>query len=618
MPAPAVTGGTFSSATPRSANTSCRYVAPSKTATGCSSITANTVSYSGSAWGTNFYTTKASKGYRVSATGNTSAPACTACACGTYQGTDGSTATSCTTTTAGYYANGTGNSSQTQASAGYYAAAGACDQTVLNNGCWGSAGASTACPNNCNALPAPAVTGGTFSSATPRSANTSCRYVAPSKTATGCSSITANTVSYSGSAWGTNFYTTKASKGYRVSATGNTSAPACTACACGTYQGTDGSTATSCTTTTAGYYANGTGNSSQTKADAGYYAAAGACDQTKIQAGCFGGEGSASACPNSCPAAESGWTLASTTGLKVVTDCAEITTPSTSGSPIATICTAGTLTKKATNATTWGSATASGLTAKAGRYVNGTTCSACAAGTYTSSATTATSCTPAATGYYVSGTEATSQTACPAGTYQGSTGKTSCSDAVAGTYTTGCKDTTNNKACTGTSVCSNGTYSDQKASSCTACTTAKGYTNSGTTASSHAGAASCKVTCGAGQYVASAGAGCVNVGVDTTTNTGYWGAGGTVSQTATLARNKCDTGLITTGSGTGANEAADCGRKLHAGDNVIYLRSESRTTPALRVKVGDKTFFGALSTTLSGALKVKNGSTEYSVVNDYQ
>ena len=797
-------------------------------------------------------------------------------------------------------------------------------------------------------MTAPAVTGGTFSSVTPRSANTACRYVAPSKTYTGCSSITANTVSYSGTAWGTNFYTAKASKGYRVSATGNTSAPACTACACGTYQETDGSTTTSCTTTSAGYYAKGTGNSSQTQADAGYYAAAGACDQTKIQAGCFGGEGSASACPNSCPAAESGWTLASTTGLKVVTDCAEITTPSTSGSPIATICTAGTLTKKATNSTTWGSATASGLTAKAGRYVNGTTCSACAAGTYTSSATTATSCTPAAAGYYVSGTGATSQTACPAGTYGSTTGLTSsaCSgkctagyycpaastsatqnECTAGNYcpagagaetscatvggklyvnsaaksdaatdcyislaskvylasatstsTTTCtagyycpggnfyysSSATNQgrSSCTGTtysgsgaascsdcpsgytantesnktvasqcqiscaagtqvatanaqcttpsgnwyttasqlvnygkkstvsscptgtitltadmleqgglssslngaeaamttrvrfadympvsagtytiaisdssvellgvyvfdtsyayetlmsgakytfsedkmiravftypdrntnitvsnvvsagvviskqysisgveasnhdaqtdcqivapagtyvasagkmfqacvagaykssgqtlnygstnscSVCGTSTYSNAGASSCTACTTAKGYTNSGTTAASHAGAASCKVTCGAGQYVASAGAGCVNVGVDTTTNTGYWGAGGTVAQTATLARNKCDTGLITTGSGTGANEAADCGRKLHAGDNVIYLRSAERTSPSLRVKVGDKTFFGALSTALSGALKVKNGSTTYSVVNDWQ
>ena len=458
--------------------------------------------------------------------------------------------------------------------------------------------------------------GGTAPSCGQCPANSYCP--AGASAATACSTLASGFYpnSAAGSGAATDCKTNSLSGKYVASA----NATSATTCSCGTYKEAHtvayGSTS-SCTTTSAGYYA-AEGASSQTQADPGYYAAAGACEQTKIQAGCFGGEGSASACPNSCPAAESGWTLASTTGLKVVTDCAEITTPSTSGSPIATICTAGTLTKKATNSTTWGSATASGLTAKAGRYVNGTTCSACSAGTYTSSATTKTSCTPAAAGYYVSGTGATSQTACPAGTYQGSTGKTSCSDAAAGTYTTGCKDTTNNKACTGTSVCADGKYSDKKASSCTACTTAKGYTNSGTTAASHAGAASCKVTCGAGQYVASAGAGCVNVGVDTTTNTGYWGAGGTVAQTATLARNKCDTGLITTGSGTGANEAGDCGRKLHAGDNVIYLRSAERTSPSLRVKVGDKTFFGALSTALSGALKVKNGSTTYSVVNDWQ
>ena len=359
----------------------------------------------------------------------------------------------------------------------------------------------------------------------------------------------------------------------------------CTACAAGTYQSGTAHTYTSC---------------------------------NAIKEGCFGGEGSLNECPNSCPAAETGWTLTSTTGLTKVTDCTETTTPTTTNSPIATICTDGTLTKNATSATAWGSAKASGLTAKAGRYVDGTTCSACAPGTYTSSATTAISCTPASAGYYVSGEEATGQTACPAGTYQGSTGKTSCSDAVAGTYTTGCQDTTNNKACTGTNVCGADTYSDAKASSCKACTTAKGYGNSGTTDAEHAGVASCKVTCGAGQYVASAGAGCVNVGVDTTTNTGYWGAGGTVSQTATLARNKCDTGLITTGSGTGANEAADCGRKLHAGDNVIYLRSAERTSPSLRVKVGDTTFYGALSTALSGALKVSKDGTKYSVVNDWQ
>ncbi len=85
-----------------------------------------------------------------------------------------------------------------------------------------------------------------------------------------------------------------------------------------------------------------------------------------------------------------------------------------------------------------------------------------------------------------------------------------------------------------------------------------------------------------------------------------------------LTRTACTSPLTTIGYGTGANEAADCGRKLHMGDNVVYLRSAKRTTPSLRVKVGGTTFYGALSTSLSSAMKVKNGSTEYSVVNDYQ
>ena len=562
-----------------------------------------------------------------------------------------------------------------------------------------------------------------------------------------------------------------------------------------------------------------------------------------------------------------------------MTDCAEITTPSTSGSPIATICTAGTLTKKATNSTTWGSATASGLTAKAGRYVNGTTCSACSAGTYTSSATTKTSCTPAAAGYYVSGTEATSQTACPAGTYGSTTGLTSsaCSgkctagyycpaastsatqnECTAGNYcpagagaetscaTVGGKlyvnsaaksdaatdcyislaskvylasaTSTSTTTCTagyycpggnfyysssatnqGRSSCTGTTYSGSGAASCSDCpsgytantsnnktaasqcqiscaagtqvatanaqcttpsgnwyTTASQLVNYGSTSSvnackvatnlfnpsdydslwgyisaskttvaaydvnaivwvpvepnttyivsgmrgantmtvansasvpaigvefsnfvdpgsvgkgmlyttssnakylilqglrdadrattstrqsildknvanlqifkasdgygiignettDHDTAEDCKITCGPGQYVATENSACVNVGA------GYYAAGGSVSYGSTSTnRSQCASGLTTIGYGTGANEAADCGRKLHAGDNVIYLRSAERTSPSLRVKVGDKTFFGALSTALSGALKVKNGSTTYSVVNDWQ
>ena len=219
--------------------------------------------------------------------------------------------------------------------------------------------------------------------------------------------------------------------------------------------------------------------------------------------------------------------------------------------------------------------------------------------------------TPAAAGYYVSTTGATTQTACAAGTYTSTTGQTKCTDAVAGTYTTGCKITSNNTACTGTAVCATNTYSDARASVCIACNTADKYNNRGTLASDHAGIASCKVYCSGGEYVPSAGDGCVDVGV------GYWGAGGTVSQTATLARNACDTGLTTIGSGAGADEAGDCGRVLNVGDEKIYLRSTKKTTPSLNISINGDVFYGNMSTADGGSsLRINSGGTVYSVYDD--
>ena len=95
---------------------------------------------------------------------------------------------------------------------------------------------------------------------------------------------------------------------------------------------------------------------------------------------------------------------------------------------------------------------------------------------------------------------------------------------------------------------------------------------------------------------------------------GYW------SGADSLTRTACETGLVTCGAGLCANEAGDCGRKLHAGNNVIYLRSQKRTgvSPLLHLKVGDKMFYGNMSTSLSGPLKVKYNDTKYSVVNDNQ
>ena len=180
--------------------------------------------------------------------------------------------------------------------------------------------------------------------------------------------------------------------------------------------------------------------------------------------------------------------------------------------------------------------------------------------------------TPASAGYYVGGTGATSQTACAAGTYTSTTGQTSCSSAVAGTYTTGCQvmasgASTKTLACTGTSVCATNTYSSAKASACTACATAKGYTNSGTTAAAHAGLASCKTTCSGGQYVATAGAGCVTVGG------GYYGPGGTIGQDGTMGRDQCPAGYR---DGAAAAAKTDCKMNVAGGK---YIATADDATP---------------------------------------
>ena len=103
-----------------------------------------------------------------SATGTNTTGSCTACDTGTYMSSSAHTNTTCTSAGSGYYVD--------------------------------NAGATTR--KACSALTAPAVANGTFSSVSPYNAATTCRYVAPAKTATGCSTVTANTVSWSGSAWG--------------------------------------------------------------------------------------------------------------------------------------------------------------------------------------------------------------------------------------------------------------------------------------------------------------------------------------------------------------------------------------------------------------------------------
>jgi len=96
----------------------------------------------------------------------------------------------------------------------------------------------------------------------------------------------------------------------------------------------------------------------------------------------------------------------------------------------------------------------------------------------------------------------------------------------------------------------------------------------------------------------------------TAVGAGYWSAADS------LTRTQCATGLTTIGYGAGADEAGDCGRVMHIGDSKLYLRGTKKTTPSLNVKVGDKTFYGNMSTATKGKLRVKSGSTTYSVHDD--
>ena len=167
--------------------------------------------------------------------------------------------------------------------------------------------------------------------------------------------------------------------------------------------------------------------------------------------------------------------------------------------------------------------TPAAVTAKAGYYDAGTSCSACPSA-YPNSADgneggNSKCYMSVPGGEYVSSPKATTTSTCVGGTYKGAHnvyyGSTS--------------------SCT---VCGTNQYSDDGAASCTGCKTSAGYGNSGTSASSHDGVASCKVTCDAGEYVPTAGGGCVAVG------SGYYKTGTmTVAQNATNSTRSACSGL---------------------------------------------------------------------------
>ena len=586
--------------------------------------------------------------------------------------------TSCVTCTAGYYCPSssvtyTYNGSvqgRTECGGGKYSSAGATSCSNISAGCYGTS-ASSSCPAVCAA--------NTYSDAG-ASACTSCDsdYAnsgtdAASHAGVASCKVTCAAGTYVASAnaactdVGSGYYTT-ASQTISQGSTGSRSAcsslnafytasdsgrNATTDCYGTTSSGKYVSTAKSGEVTCAagGYcagsvkvYYNSTGG--RTACGAGKYnastgsSASSAC--TNITAGCYGTSASSS-CPAVC-----GDNKYSNAGASACTSCdsdyANSGTDATSHAGVASCkvtCAAGTYVASANAACTdvgSGYYTTASQTISQGSTGSRSACSSLNAfytasdsgrnattdcygttssGKYVSTAKSG-EVTCAAGGYcagsvkvYYNSTGG--RTACGAGKYNASTGSSASSACT--NITAGCYGTSASSSCP--AVCAANTYSDAGASSCSSCPT--DYKNSGDTAASHAGSASCKITVSGGYYIGTSGDNSSNwdkcacgtykashtvaygstsscattdagyyaaagASSQTKATAGYYAAAGACSQTACSGRTKysaagaascstVSTGYYTTGCNSSSNACTSqtiCAKGTYCSSGVAY------------------------------------------------
>ena len=419
-----------------------------------------------------------------------------------------------------------------------------------------------------------------------------------------------------------------------------------------TYRCTSGQylNVTSCATCTAGYYCPSsavtyTYNGSvqgRTACGGGKYSSAGATSCSNITAGCYGTSASSS-CPAVCAA-----NTYSDAGASACTSCdsdyANSGTDAASHAGVASCkvtCAAGTYVASANAACTdvgSGYYTTASQTISQGSMGSRSACSSLNAfytasdsgrnattdcygttssGKYVSTAKSG-EVTCAAGGYcagsvkvYYNSTGG--RTACGAGKYNASTGSSASSACT--NITAGCYGTSASSSCP--AVCAANTYSDAGASSCSSCPT--GYKNSGDTAASHAGSASCKITVSGGYYIGTSGDNSSNwdkcacgtykashtvaygstsscattdagyyaaagASSQTKATAGYYAAAGACSQTACSGRTKysaagaascstVSTGYYTTGCNSSSNACTSqtiCAKGTYCSSGVAY------------------------------------------------
>ncbi len=216
----------------------------------------------------------------------------------------------------------------------------------------------------------------------------------------------------------------------------------------------------------------------------------------------------------------------------------------------------------------------------------------------TSKATSQTECPkgsycPSTTVYYGNyDTSGGGRVTCGAGKYNANTGSTSSSACLS--ITAGCYGTSATSACP--AVCGTSQYSDAGASKCSDCPS--GYINGGTSAASHAKAASCTITVNDGYYIGSAG--------DNSSNwdkcaAGTYKASHTVAYGSTSACDACGGNLT---SDAGAKELTSCyitcspGYYLAANDKTCSKASSGYYAP------GNKYYY---SSSIQGRSKCPDG-----------
>jgi hypothetical protein len=114
-----------------------------------------------------------------------------------------------------------------------------------------------------------------------------------------------------------------------------------------------------------------------------------------------------------------------------------------------------------------------------------------------------------------------------------------------------------------------------------------------------------------GYYIASAKASYQN-----TCPPGYYCPSGLITFGNTGNIIGCPAGLTTPGGDLGADEAGDCGKILHFGNDMVYLRSVKKTSPSLNMSIGGAIFYGNMDESSKGSLRVSYGGKTYAVFDD--